>query len=267
MEILITRESRVIYTTRLLTKRWARTRMCVEILIIRESRVLYTPRLPTKRWAWTRMCVEILITRESRVIYTPRLPTKRWTRRTRTSIEILITRVQKAIYTLRLPTKRWTRTRMCVEILITKKSRVIYTQRLPTTRNCHVVASILMKAFTQILPTLCSDAEAALATFHRWADGVLLINHSIGRCSVDRAGAKVVDLHQHLRPLKLLTHAKLTLSKLKMAKPCFQVVTKHANISSLCVLVKAILVSFGHLIVLLSTAPMPGVLRLTVLVL
>jgi hypothetical protein len=155
---------------------------------------------------------------------------------------------------------------MHVEILITREPRVIYTSRLPAKRNCRVVASIPMKAFTPIR-VFRPDAKAALATFRHWADVVLLTNHSIGRCSVEEAGAKVVDLHQRLRHLKLLTHARLTLSRLKVVKPSFQVVTRHAKDSIMCVLIKSIIVRFGHLIAPLSPAPMPGVLRLTALVL
>jgi hypothetical protein len=120
-----------------------------------------------------------------------------------------------------------------------------------------------MKVFTPI-PALYSDAEAAVAIFRNWADVVLLTNHSIGRCSVDRAGAKVVDL----RRLKVLTHAKMSISRsMKVVKPSFQVVTLHAEESSMCVLMKSIIVSSGHLIAILSPAPMTGVLRLMALVL
>jgi hypothetical protein len=61
-------------------------------------------------------------------------------------------------------------------------------------------------------------------------------------------------------------HAKLTLSRLmkKVLKPSFQVVTMHAEESSMCVLMKTMIVSSGHLIALLSPAPIPGVLRLMV---
>ena len=166
-----------------------------------------------------------------------------------------------------IPQKRWTWTRMRVVILITRESRVINTSRLQTTRNCRVVASIPAKAFTSI-PALCSEAEAALVTFRHWADVVLLTNHRIGRCSVDRATAKVVDLDQRLHRLKLLTHASLTLSRLmKVVKPSFQVVTMHAKQSSMCVLAKTIIVSFGNLIALLFPGPTHGILRLVALVL